>query len=96
MEIFYQQIISFILMFLFGLLLGGSLDLYIKISKKYVINHKILVKVTDLFFGIITGVIGVVFLISINWGNLRFYIFLAIFLGMIFYYFLCYKIIFTG
>ena len=96
MEIFYGQIINFLLMFSFGLLLGGTLDLYLKISSKFNLKYKIIFKITDLLFGIIFGVIGVVFLLSINWGNLRFYIFLAILLGIIFYYFLYYKIIYSG
>ena len=96
MEIFYQQLKTCLVMYIFGLMVGVMLDFYRRISGRFIQKYSILIKITDLLFWIICGIIGSFLLIIFNWGNLRFYIFLAIFIGMISYFYFNKNIIFQG
>ena len=75
-------------MFIFGFFMGVCFEGYrilISGSKNY---SNFLIKISDLFFGILTGVIGFIFLLFANMGEIRFYIFVAIIFGIVVYLYL--------
>jgi len=96
MDVFYQQLKTFLVMFIFGFMVGVMFDYYRKISGKFILKYSFIIKITDFLFWVVCGIIGTLLLLIFNWGNLRFYIFLAIFLGIIFYFFILQKIVFQG
>ena len=95
MGLLLSEFYSFGIMFLFGISLGVIFDIYQRISRIYRKSHQILIKVSDVFLGVLTGGICFLVLLLSNWGQLRFYIFLAMILGNIFYIFIR-KIFTTG
>ncbi|MFW5998790.1 MAG: spore cortex biosynthesis protein YabQ [Bacillota bacterium] len=85
MEYLFSQIHSFSAMVVYGIFLAFSFDIY-----RYIIDNvkkisRHLVKVGDIIFGIFSGITGFFILLMVNWGNLRIYVFIAIFLGVLIY-----------
>ena len=87
MKFLLTQIYSFGAMCLYGVILAFAFDVYRRIAGKLEKAHKYFLNIGDLIFGVLFGVGGFIILVMVNWGDLRFYIFLAIFLGMLFYLF---------
>ncbi|AZO93130.1 hypothetical protein GM661_16110 [Iocasia frigidifontis] len=77
-----QQLYTFVMMFLLGILIGIGFILY-----QYLLNRinlkSIYMNILDLFFSIIAAVVGFLVLIYANWGELRFFVILSMFLGFI-------------
>ncbi|MFW6237719.1 MAG: spore cortex biosynthesis protein YabQ [Halanaerobiales bacterium] len=88
MDFIFQQFITFILMFIFGIFLAFCFDGYRSFVSGRKRRSAVLVKVTDLFFGIMAGVLAFCVLIFANWGVFRFYIFLALAGGISVYYYI--------
>ncbi|MFW5996245.1 MAG: spore cortex biosynthesis protein YabQ [Halanaerobiaceae bacterium] len=88
MKFILQQSITFGLMFIYGIFLGFFFDGYRSLISERKRRTAVLINITDLFFGILAGVIAFGILLFANWGELRFYIFLAIAGGISMYYYL--------
>jgi len=81
------QIINFLVTVALGLVMGSIFDFY------YVLRYlfrprKIFVHISDLFIWLFMIALVFVTLLYINWGEMRFYVFLGLILGMLIYYFL--------
>jgi spore cortex biosynthesis protein YabQ len=67
-------------MLLFGFFAGLFFRIYQSILHKWKIKRKV-IHILDILFSILIGLAGFVLLIFINYGDLRFYIILAIIIG---------------
>lgn len=82
MAFLLQQLYTFVMMFLLGIFIGISFIFY-----QYLLNRinikAIYINILDLFFSIIVSVVSFMALIYANWGELRFFVILSMFLGFI-------------
>jgi len=67
-------------MLLFGFTAGLAFRLYQAVLHKWKIK-RFIIHILDIFFSILLGISGFLFLIFINHGDLRFYVILAIIVG---------------
>ncbi len=79
-----NQFYTFIIMFVFGIVMGVCFDIYQQIVNT--IKNKFLLNTMDLLTGIIAGIAAFCVLLYVNWGAFRFYIIIAIFAGIICYF----------
>lgn len=84
MELLYVQLRTFLAMLLYGFLAAFLFYTYQKLIKKFHVK-KTLLHILDLFFCLFTAVAGFLLLFYINQGSFRFYVILAIFLGICLY-----------
>lgn len=85
MLLLFDQIRTFLFMFLFGFFSGFLFNIYQKIIDRCKIK-KFLIHISDLSFSILLGILGFLILVFLNNGNFRFYVILAIILGLGVYY----------
>lgn len=80
-----QQIINFLVTVALGLAMGAIFDFYY-ILRRFLRPRKVFIHIGDLFIWLF--MIGLVFvtLVYVNWGEVRFYVFLGIALGTLIYY----------
>lgn len=82
MLLLLEQIKTFFLMSLFGFFTGLAFKIYQLIISKNSLNG-VIIHLSDLIISIVFGIIGFLFLIYINGGDLRFYVILAILSGFV-------------
>jgi spore cortex biosynthesis protein YabQ len=85
MQLLVIQSYTFILMFIFGVTLGVSFDVY-RFLLKYIKLYKMWINIIDFCFWILEASIAFFVLVFANWGELRFYVFLAILIGFYLYF----------
>lgn len=83
-EIINNQAYLFIIYFICGIVIGIFFDLF-RILRKSFKTSDFITYVEDIIFGILTGIFLIFMFFIFNNGQLRFYIFLAIILGLIIY-----------
>ncbi len=89
MEFLIGQISTFGIMFACGIILGLGFDLYRRfIGKLRRDGRAWFTNIIDILSGIIAGLVVFLVLIYANWGEFRFYVLLAIFMGTIGYFYL--------
>ena len=81
----YTQSQVFLFFFLLGIVIGFLYDIFRCIRKNYNTSN-LLTQIEDFIFLIIAGFILLLGILKINNGELRFYIFLSNFLGIISYF----------
>ena len=74
----------FMLFFIIGVIIGILFDIFRVIRKSIKVNDKITF-IQDLIFIVLSGSLTVFSIIKINGGEVRFYLFLGIFFGIIIY-----------
>lgn len=79
-----EQLINFIYFIITGMILGIIFDIF-RILRKSFKTSDIVTNIEDILFGIITGIILLFAIFLVNNGELRFYLFLGIVLGIIIY-----------
>ncbi|WP_051533739.1 spore cortex biosynthesis protein YabQ [Desulfitibacter alkalitolerans] len=80
-----QQIISFLTTVVLGLTMGAIFDFYY-ILRRFLRPRKVFIHIGDLLIWLFMIALVFVTLIYINWGEVRFYVFLGIALGALIYY----------
>ncbi len=88
MYLVLNQVYAFLIMFFYGVFIGFVFDIYLKIAGSIRKRWQWLFDIFDILFGLITGFMGFVLLLYANRGNLRIFVFLAIFTGFIMYFLL--------
>lgn len=83
-EIINNQAYLFVIYFICGIIIGIFFDLF-RILRKSFKTSDFITYIEDIIFGILTGIFLIFMLFIFNNGQLRFYIFLAIILGLIIY-----------
>ncbi|MGN1327894.1 MAG: spore cortex biosynthesis protein YabQ [Clostridia bacterium] len=83
-EIINNQAYLFVIYFICGIIIGIFFDLF-RILRKSFKTSDFVTYVEDIIFGILTGIFLIFMLFVFNNGQLRFYIFLAITLGLTIY-----------
>lgn len=90
-----QQLVVFLLLLLVGFLSGLLFDILRAGGKGFGFS-KTIVFLTDLVFCVIFTFIAFQILYTLNWGELRFYIFLALIIGLIIYYSFCSRFVYQS
>ena len=85
MEFLMIQLKTFLMMAGFGFLLGLFFDLYQAFLKRNSIS-KYYLALLDVLFGITAGAFAFFVLLCANYGDLRFFVFVSIFLGLLLYF----------
>ncbi|HLV10214.1 MAG TPA: spore cortex biosynthesis protein YabQ [Halanaerobiales bacterium] len=85
MEFLMLQFKTFLMMTGFGFLLGLFFDLYQVFLKRNLVS-KYYLALLDILFGITAGVFAFFVLLCANHGDLRFFVFVSIFLGLFLYF----------
>ena len=83
-EIINNQAYLFIIYFICGIIIGIFFDLF-RILRKSFKTSDLITYVEDIIFGILTGIFLIFMLFIFNNGQLRFFIFLGIILGLTIY-----------
>lgn len=83
MNVFSQEEI-FLLFFIIGIIIGLIFDFF-KVLRKSFKTRDIVTFVEDLLFLAISGVLIIFSIIKLNGGEVRFYLFLGIFFGVLIY-----------
>ena len=79
-----SQVYIFIIFILNGILIGILFDLF-RILRKCFKTSDIVTYIEDIIFSIFTGILILYSIMKFNNGEIRFYLFLGIILGLIFY-----------
>lgn len=79
------QTIVFIKSFLFGMLLGAFYDVFrtIRLVKN---KNLIVIFICDILYWTVCGLLTFIFILYVNYGQIRGYIIIGAFLGAVFYY----------
>ncbi len=80
-----KQVMSFVVMMGLGLAIGLVFDIY-QVLRQIIKPAKLMVHFTDLAIWLLISAAVFVVLLFTNWGEVRFYIFIGIGLGLVFYY----------
>lgn len=83
-----QQLTTFVWMVATGIGIGIVFDFY-RVFRGFVQPHWVVTALGDLFFGFIIFVWTYGVLLYVNYGEVRFFIFLGLVLGLFFYYRIC-------
>ena len=83
-DIISNQAYLFTIYFICGILIGIFFDLF-RILRKAFNTSDLITYIEDIIFGILTGIFLIFMLFIFNNGQLRFYIFLAIIIGLTIY-----------
>ena len=83
-ETVIQQLYSFLIFFISGVIIGIFFDIFRIIRKIFKVSN-IHTYIEDIIFGLITGFFLIFITFIYNNGNIRFYMFIAIFLGILLY-----------
>lgn len=79
-----QQAYIFLIFILNGILIGIVFDIF-RILRKSFKTSDVITYIEDVIFWVMTGLITLYFLFTFNNGEIRFYIFVGIILGIIIY-----------
>lgn len=79
-----EQLTNFIYFIITGMVLGIVFDIF-RILRKSFKTSNLVTNIEDILFGIITGIILLFTIFLFNNGELRFYLFLGIFFGIMVY-----------
>ena len=91
----YSEEMIFLITLLGGMLLGFLWDVY-RLIRRYVPFGKFFTAIGDVIYWLIALYIGLNLIIAISWGNVRIYIFLGFFLGIILYFLILSRYIICG
>ena len=80
----FSQEQVFLLFFIVGIIIGFIFDIFRAIRKNFKAHDKITF-IEDLIFIILSGYLVIYSIIKINGGEIRFYLFLGIFFGILIY-----------
>lgn len=83
-DLITNQALSFGIYIICGAIIGVFFDIF-RILRKSFKTTDVFTYIQDTIFGILTGIFLILILFVFNNGELRFYIFLALFLGLILY-----------
>lgn len=81
----YIQGQIFILFFLLGIVIGSIYDIFRVIRKNFKTSDFV-TQIEDIIFLIISGILILCFILKFCIGEIRFYVFIAIFLGILLYF----------
>lgn len=81
----YTQGQIFILFFLLGIVIGSIYDIFRVIRKNFKTSDFV-TQIEDIIFLIIAGILILCFILKFCIGEIRFYVFIAIFLGILLYF----------
>lgn len=81
----YTQGQIFILFFLLGIVIGSIYDIFRVIRKNFKTSDFV-TQIEDIIFLIISGILILCFILKFCIGEIRFYVFIAIFLGISLYF----------
>ena len=81
----YTQGQIFILFFLLGIVIGSIYDIFRVIRKNFKTSDFV-TQIEDIIFLIISGILILCFILKFCIGEIRFYVFIAIFLGILLYF----------
>lgn len=81
---FFSQEEIFLLFFIIGIIIGLIFDFF-KVLRKSFKTKDIITFIEDLLFLLVSGVLIIFGIIKLNGGEVRFYLFLGIFLGVLIY-----------
>ena len=81
----YTQGQIFILFFLLGIVIGSIYDIFRVIRKNFKTSDFV-TQIEDIIFLIIAGILILCFILKFCIGEIRFYVFIAIFLGISLYF----------
>ncbi|WP_459170123.1 spore cortex biosynthesis protein YabQ [Natronospora cellulosivora (SeqCode)] len=84
MELLYEQVRTFLGMSLYGFLAGLLFHIYQYLINKFRLKKYIL-HIFDFLFIFLLAIFAFIFLLYINEGSFRFYVILAILLGILLY-----------
>lgn len=79
-----NQIYLFAIYMLCGIVIGIGFDIF-RVLRKSFRTSDMVTYIEDILFGILTGIFLIIMLFIFNNGQLRFFIFIAIFLGLLLY-----------
>lgn len=79
-----EQLINFLYFIVTGIILSIIFDIF-RILRKTIKTSDTITNIEDVLFGVITGIIILTSIFLFNNGELRFYIFLGIIIGITFY-----------
>ena len=79
-----NQIYLFLIYMLCGIVIGIGFDIF-RVLRKSFGTSDMVTYIEDILFGILTGIFLIIMLFIFNNGQLRFFIFVAIFLGLLLY-----------
>ena len=79
-----NQIYLFLIYMLCGIVIGIGFDIF-RVLRKSFRTSDMVTYIEDILFGILTGIFLIIILFIFNNGQLRFFIFVAIFLGLLLY-----------
>lgn len=79
-----NQIYLFLIYMLCGIVIGIGFDIF-RVLRKSFRTSDMVTYIEDILFGILTGIFLIIMLFIFNNGQLRFFIFVAIFLGLLLY-----------
>jgi hypothetical protein len=85
MDFLFKQFITFVYMILFGFSLAGLYHIYYLYIREWIKNISVIANLLDFMFGIMTGLLGFLILLKVNWGEFRFYVILGILVGIFLY-----------
>ena len=80
----FSQEQIFIFFFIIGIIIGLIFDIF-KVLRKSFKTPDIITFIEDLIFIIVSGILTICGIIKLNGGEVRFYLFLGIFFGIIIY-----------
>ena len=80
----YTQEQIFIFFFIIGIIIGFLFDIF-RVLRKSFNTPDLITLIEDILYLSITGVLIIYSIIKLNNGNIRFFIFVAIFLGILIY-----------
>ena len=86
MAFLLDQFSTFLVMLLYGLLIGGVFNIY-QYTLKKMKPIRIWIHISDVLMSLIMGLVGFVLLLYVNKGEFRFYVLLAIIMGFSLFYF---------
>lgn len=91
MEFLIGQLYTFVIMFVFGIVLGMAFNFYQWVLKRLKVN-KIWVNIIDLFLGVAIGVAAFIILLFTNLGEVRYYVLLGVSTGLLSYFYIGKKV----
>lgn len=81
----YTQGQIFIVFFILGIVIGSIYDIF-RVARKNFKTSDFVTQIEDIVFLIVTGILILVSILKFCIGEIRFYVFIAIFLGILLYF----------
>ncbi len=85
MSLVLEQLTTFFILLGVGLFMGLVFDVY-RVSRNYIKLPKFIYHIIDLLIWLILALVVFAFLLISNWGELRFYIFISLTIGIGIYF----------